>query len=452
MRSDIERGMDIGSSRGEVKSSLEAKPRAEPAWGVDSEYGRLLDVLLCPPDNFRWLPTSAISRATLDSGLLFDRETALSQHAEMVSAYEEAGVRVHFLEADRALPYQVFARDSSVMTPGGPIVTQCAQWWRRGEYAPVIHFYEQCDIAIWKMVTAGSMEGGDFMVVEPGCAVIGTGEERTQEPAARQVAGWLGGADRANPAPLPAHRRPGVHARGEARGGLPGAGLDRLCALARVEAGRDRPRDAGGGAEARSERSLPGGRARALDRRVEGPQPAAAGAGPDRLRARVVCIHARWRRRALPDAGPAPGAGRLTQLDSRRVIADLRELNRVTGGADGARRVCWTPEWERARALLRERLGEIEGVAVEEDEAANLWATLPGDLPPAVAVGSHLDSVPHGGWLDGALGVMAGLEVLRSAAAEAPRHAVTLIDFADEEGARFGRSLFGSSAVAGTLD
>jgi len=134
------------------------------------------------------------------------------------------------------------------------------------------------------------------------------------------------------------------------------------------------------------------------------------------------------------------------------VIADLRELNRVTGGADGARRVCWTPEWERARALLRERLGEIEGVAVEEDEAANLWATLPGDLPPAVAVGSHLDSVPHGGWLDGALGVMAGLEVLRSAAAEAPRHAVTLIDFADEEGARFGRSLFGSSAVAGTLD
>jgi len=183
--------MDIGSSRGEVKSSMEAKPRAEPAWGVDSEYGRLLDVLLCPPDNFRWLPTSAISRATLDSGLLFDRETALSQHAEMVSAYEEAGVRVHFLEADRALPYQVFARDSSAMTPGGPIVTQCAQWWRRGEYAPVIHFYEQCDIAIWKMVTAGSMEGGDFMVVEPGCAVIGTGEERTQEPAARQVAGWL---------------------------------------------------------------------------------------------------------------------------------------------------------------------------------------------------------------------------------------------------------------------
>jgi len=138
-------------------------------------------------------------------------------------------------------------------------------------------------------------------------------------------------------------------------------------------------------------------------------------------------------------------------VDSRRVIEDLRELDRLTGGPGGARRLCWTPEWERARELLRERLAEIEGVAIERDEAANLWATLPGDLPGAVALGSHLDSVPAGGWLDGALGVMAGLEVLRAAAAEGPRHTVTLIDFADEEGARFGSSLFGSSAVAGTL-
>jgi hydantoinase/carbamoylase family amidase len=139
-------------------------------------------------------------------------------------------------------------------------------------------------------------------------------------------------------------------------------------------------------------------------------------------------------------------------LDARRVIADLRELDRLTGGPDGARRLCWTAEWERARAFLRERLGEIEGVAVDRDEAGNLWATLPGELDGAVAVGSHVDSVPNGGWLDGALGVVAALEVLRAAASEGERHAVTLVDFADEEGARFGRSLFGSSAVAGTLD
>jgi hydantoinase/carbamoylase family amidase len=139
-------------------------------------------------------------------------------------------------------------------------------------------------------------------------------------------------------------------------------------------------------------------------------------------------------------------------LDARRVIADLRELDRLTGGPDGARRLCWTAEWQRARAFLRGRLGEIEGVAVDQDEAGNLWASLPGEKDGAVAVGSHVDSVPDGGWLDGALGVMAALEVMRAAASERERHAVTLVDFADEEGARFGRSLFGSAAVAGTLD
>ena len=100
-------------------------------------------------------------------------------------------MRVHLLEPDPALPYQVFARDSSINVPDGPIVTQCAQWWRRGEYAPVIRFYQGAGIPIREMVTAGSFEGGDFMIVEPGVAAIGTGEERTQEQAARQVAAWL---------------------------------------------------------------------------------------------------------------------------------------------------------------------------------------------------------------------------------------------------------------------
>jgi hydantoinase/carbamoylase family amidase len=139
-------------------------------------------------------------------------------------------------------------------------------------------------------------------------------------------------------------------------------------------------------------------------------------------------------------------------IDARRVIADLRELDRLTGGPDGARRVCWTEQWLRARAFLRERVEAVDGVAVEQDEAGNLWATLSGDRAGTVAVGSHVDSVPNGGWLDGALGVMAALEVMRAAAGAQGRHAVALVDFADEEGARFGRSLFGSSAVAGTLD
>jgi N-dimethylarginine dimethylaminohydrolase len=153
-----------------------------PLWGVESEYGRLTDVLVCPPDNYRWLPTSAISRATLESGRLFDPKAALVQHGELLAAYEQAGVTVHRLEADAALPYQVFARDSSAMTPWGAFITQLKQWWRRGEYAPAIRFYQDHGIPIWRMATAGAIEGGDVMIVEPGSVVIGNGEERTENP------------------------------------------------------------------------------------------------------------------------------------------------------------------------------------------------------------------------------------------------------------------------------
>ena len=164
---------------------------SEVPWGADSEYGRLLDVLLCPPDNFRWLPTSAISKATLEGDRSFSSPAATAQHAEMVSAYESAGVRCHFLEPDPALPYQVFARDSSVATPEGAIVTQLHQQWRRGEYAPVIRFYREAGIPIHRMITAAALEGGDVVIVEPGKMVIGNGEERTEVQAARQLAAWM---------------------------------------------------------------------------------------------------------------------------------------------------------------------------------------------------------------------------------------------------------------------
>jgi N-dimethylarginine dimethylaminohydrolase len=160
-------------------------------WGANSEYGKLRDVLLCSPENFRWLPTSSISKATLASGAKFDRQLAMRQHREMVQAYEDAGTKVHYLPADENLPYQVFARDSSFMTPWGAVVTQMHQWWRRGEYAPVVKFYQQTGIPIWNWVTASAMEGGDFDVIEPGCVLIGYCGERTQEPAARQIQGWL---------------------------------------------------------------------------------------------------------------------------------------------------------------------------------------------------------------------------------------------------------------------
>jgi len=160
-------------------------------WGVNSEYGALHDVLLCRPEYFHWLPTSSISKATLKSGAKFDRQLAMKQHDEVVQAYEDAGATCHYLETEETLPYQVYARDSSFMTPYGAVITQMAQWWRRGEYAPVIRFYQDKGIPIYNMITAASFEGGDFDVIEPGCVLIGYCGERTQEPAAKQAQRWF---------------------------------------------------------------------------------------------------------------------------------------------------------------------------------------------------------------------------------------------------------------------
>ncbi|HEV2874237.1 MAG TPA: Zn-dependent hydrolase [Thermoleophilaceae bacterium] len=139
-------------------------------------------------------------------------------------------------------------------------------------------------------------------------------------------------------------------------------------------------------------------------------------------------------------------------MNPDRVLDDLRELARLTGGPDGARRVCWTTEWTKAREYLLSRLGELP-LEVKVDPAGNIWAGMSGEGEGFVIVGSHVDSVPAGGWLDGALGVFTAVEALRSQAEKGtPPVGLRLVDWADEEGARFGRSLFGSSACAGTLD
>lgn len=138
---------------------------------------------------------------------------------------------------------------------------------------------------------------------------------------------------------------------------------------------------------------------------------------------------------------------------SARVIADLRELAALTTDARGAQRVAWGPVWRTTREWYTRKLVDEIGVTPERDGAANLWASLPGRSPRSLIIGSHLDSVPGGGWLDGCLGVLTGLEVLRGVkAAGTPPLTVRVVDWADEEGARFGRSLAGSSASAGTLD
>jgi hydantoinase/carbamoylase family amidase len=138
-------------------------------------------------------------------------------------------------------------------------------------------------------------------------------------------------------------------------------------------------------------------------------------------------------------------------LEPGRTVSDLEELRELTGDADGAQRVAWTETWETARAFLRAKL-EPTGAAEETDEAGNQWFTLPGASDRALLIGGHMDSVPNGGWLDGCLNVLAGVEVMRRLAeAGQPPVTVRLVSWADEEGARFGRSLFGSSAAAGSM-
>jgi allantoate deiminase len=137
-------------------------------------------------------------------------------------------------------------------------------------------------------------------------------------------------------------------------------------------------------------------------------------------------------------------------MNAQRVIADLRELAARTATADGAQRLAWGPVWREARDWFRGKVAEL-GLRVDTDSAGNNWVTLAGASPKTVIVGSHLDSVPNGGWLDGALGVMAALEALRMHIGSQPPVTLKLVDWADEEGARFGRSLLGSSAAAGSL-
>lgn len=160
-------------------------------WGIDSEYGRLRDVLVGPADHYRWQTGNAMSRRSLRLGRQFDPDLARRQYLGMLNLYSEAGVTVHTLTPDPSLPYQLYARDSSVMTPWGAIITQLFSPWRRGEWRAVLDFYLESGIPIYDIVTAGAFEGGDFMVLKPGLIVCGYSGERTSREGMVQVRGWV---------------------------------------------------------------------------------------------------------------------------------------------------------------------------------------------------------------------------------------------------------------------
>jgi len=144
----------------------------------------------------------------------------------------------------------------------------------------------------------------------------------------------------------------------------------------------------------------------------------------------------------------------MSALNPKRTVAELKELRQLTADDNGAQRVAFNPMWVKTREWLKKKLSEIPA-EVHTDAAGNLWATLQGESEKYLLIGGHMDSVPNGGWLDGCLNVVAGVEILRRISSQyhgKPPITVRLVDWADEEGARFGKSLFGSSACSGNLD
>jgi len=163
-------------------------------WGVNSEFGVLKAVLLGPSETFGPMDNanySSVYRETENNGLDWDHQIAMRQHREMCDAYQQADVDIYTLPADEHLKYGIFARDSSFMTPWGAVITQMANPRRRGEYARAIQFYIENSIPIYDMVTAGSFEGGDCQVIEPGAALIGYTDHRSEGIAAKQIGGWF---------------------------------------------------------------------------------------------------------------------------------------------------------------------------------------------------------------------------------------------------------------------
>jgi len=164
-------------------------------WGIDNDYATLHDVLLGRPDYYRWVDAGPITRRTIQNqaktGVSFNLQTAMAQHAEMVRIYEDAGVTCHYLASDEVLHRNFFARDSSAMTPWGALVCHMQLKCRRADYVSAIEFYQKNSIPIWKYVTAGHFEGGDFVILEPGTVLIGYCGERSEEEGAEQVASWV---------------------------------------------------------------------------------------------------------------------------------------------------------------------------------------------------------------------------------------------------------------------
>lgn len=164
-------------------------------WGINNDYAPLSDVLLGVPEYFQWVEAGPLIARTLNNahmtGVKFDLQVAMAQHAEMVSIYESNGVKCHYLESDPVLHRNFFARDSSAMTPWGALICHMQLKVRRADYVTAINFYQSNNIPIWQYATAGHFEGGDFVILEPGKVLIGYCGERSEKAGSEQIAEYV---------------------------------------------------------------------------------------------------------------------------------------------------------------------------------------------------------------------------------------------------------------------
>ena len=173
--------------KGAIAVTIKSAQRTEQSgyWGVDSEYGRLRDVLLCAPTYYGWAPINAVVRQAMAAGAP-DLEAAERQHRELIAALKENGVNVHLLEPRPHLIFQSDTRDSSQMTPWGAAILQLRDDHRRGEYAPVLEFYQRNDIPVAMLCSEGTIEGGDISISKPGLIVVGYSGDRTTLQGAQE--------------------------------------------------------------------------------------------------------------------------------------------------------------------------------------------------------------------------------------------------------------------------
>ena len=176
-------------------TGMDSNTQASPQWGINNDYAKLTDVLLGTPEYYRWVEAGPLIGRTLANahmtGVTFNLQTAMAQHAEMVSIYRENDVNCHYLDSDEALHRNFFARDSSAMTPWGALICHMQLKCRRADYVTAIKFYQDNNIPIWKYATAGHFEGGDFNIIEPGRVLIGYCGERSEKEGSEQVAEYV---------------------------------------------------------------------------------------------------------------------------------------------------------------------------------------------------------------------------------------------------------------------